>query len=143
MRDIDKDPVYTLILNVIYRLGKAHPNKIASKIGVSRQAIDYRLKKLIDAGYIEKRYNRRVYYILTDSGLEIVTRLSIKYIDVEDGGRDVDLLKYIPFLGISLGIITLGQYIAMGDPIRGVIGLISWTIIGTIAYYFLKKRLGR
>ncbi|HIQ13637.1 MAG TPA: MarR family transcriptional regulator [Thermoprotei archaeon] len=143
MRDIDKDPTYTLILSIIHRLGKAYPDKIASKLGVSRQAIDYRLKKLVDAGYIEKHYNRRVYYILTDLGIDIVTRLSTEYTSIDENTRKADLLKYIPILGISLGIITLGQYIALGDAIRGVIGLISWTIIGIVAYYYLKKRISR
>ena len=140
MREIDKDPIYISILNIIYRYGKTYPDTIASKLGMSRQAVDYRLKKLVDAGYIEKRYNRRVYYVLTDSGLNIVTSVTTTASDIEGQDRGASMLKYIPILGISMGIITLGQFIAMGDPLRGIIGFISWTFIGIIAYHYLRKR---
>ncbi len=140
MREIDKDPIYISILNIIYRYGKTYPDTIASKLGMSRQAVDYRLKKLVDAGYIEKRYNRRVYYVLTDSGLNIVTSVTTTASDMEGQDRGASMLKYIPILGISMGIITLGQFIAMGDPLRGIIGFISWTFIGIIAYHYLRKR---
>ena len=140
MREIDKDPIYISILNIIYRYGKTYPDTIASKLGMSRQAVDYRLKKLVDAGYIEKRYNRRVYYVLTDSGLNIVTSTTTVASDIEGQDKGASMLKYIPILGISMGVITLGQFIAMGDPLRGIIGFISWTFIGIIAYHYLRKK---
>lgn len=142
MKEIDRDPIYISILNIIYRYGKTYPDVIASKLGMSRQAVDYRLKRLVEAGYIEKRYNRRVYYILTDSGLDIVRGVTIVSSDMKSQDKGTDILKYIPVLGISIGIITLGQFIAMGDPLRGIIGFISWTFIGIIAYYYLRKKFG-
>jgi len=142
MKEIDKDPIYISILNIIYRHGKAYPDVIASKLGVSRQAVDYRLKRLLDAGYIEKRYNRKVYYVITDSGLNIVSGKPVGISEIKDRDKSGNMLKYVPILGVSMGIITLGQFIAMGDPLRGIIGFISWTFIGIVGYYYLKNKFG-
>ncbi len=142
MREIDKDPVYISILNIIHRYGKAYPDTIASKLGMTRQAIDYRLKRLVEEGYIEKRYNRRVYYVLTESGLKILSGVTDLVPDTERHTKGLSILKYVPILGISMGIITLGQFIALGDMLRGVVGFVSWTIIGFIAYYYLTKKIG-
>ena len=138
-RDISKDPNYLMILNIISKEGRGYPDKIAYKLGVSRQAVDYRLRRLAEEGYIKKKRNDKIYYVITQRGLEI---LSIQKMPSKNSEyRVADLLKFIPFLGIAMGLITFGQFIASGDIPRGVIGLSAWIILSLIGYIILEMKI--
>ncbi len=138
-KDPGKDPSYLIILNLILKMGKGYPDKLAYKLGISRQAVEYRLKKLIEFGYIEKKRNDKIYYILTNRGYEILKAGSKKSDFLRSQKRKI--IKYIPLLGLSMGLITLGQHIVVGDIVRGFLGFISWITIGLIIFLILNSKL--
>jgi len=140
-RDYFKDPLYRAILYYISENECVTPDEIASLCGFTRQAADYRLKKLVNLGLIEKKYvEGRICYSITDKGIEI---LGEKEKPVKKTVSIVDIISKIGYLFIAIGLIGLAQYVASGEFSRGILCFIFWMIIALIfegiIKYFKKK----
>jgi len=133
---IDEDVTYKAILGYIYERGRGYPDEIASTFKFTRQAADYRLKKLVLNGYLEKLLDKdgRVYYLLTSKGYRL---LGVK---PKVSRREIyKVIKYIPLLPIALGLIGMGKYVAEADFMRGLVSLGLWSIVGLIVYILMIK----
>ena len=134
-KDAELDPYYISILSYIRNNQPVHPKVLAKEYGVTRQAIDHRLKILEEYGYVKKIWkNGKVYYVLTDSGLEKLNDfLDIKY-------------KALPFgiiVMLALFIIGLGGFMynfIIGNIYGGILSLVFWVIAGVIIYVLVKSR---
>jgi len=116
MKPLHRDPTYLAILYYIERRGKAYPDELAHRLGVSRQAVEYRLRRLTEEGLIERT--------IAGSGIDDVkTKLKSKLF----------------LLPIAVGLISMGQHIAGGDPTRGVISLAIWMMVGGLTYLLTSR----
>ncbi len=147
MKPLHRDPTYLTILYYIERNGKAYPDELAHRLGVTRQAVEYRLKRLTEEGLISKERGDRIYYVLTEKGRAIVrsanrglgsdkrgTMDSIRSEDVK-----ARLKSKLFLLPIAIGLISMGQHIAGGDPARGIISLFIWIMVGGFTYLLTSK----
>lgn len=147
MKKIEEDPYYISILHYIYKRGRGYPDELAYKMGTSRQAIDYRLRKLVEHQYLRKVRDERVYYIITDKGrriLESKNRSVKEGVDSAEIGSDLNgktssdlklkIKSKLFLIPISLGLITLGQHIASGDIARGMFAMGIWLLISLVIY---------
>ncbi len=128
--DICLDPIYKGILYYIYEEKRVSPDEIASLYGFTRQAADYRLRKLVSNNLVKKEYVKgKVYYSLTDKALGIIYEKNSKFLLTKD---TVSIIRKIALLPIAIGVIGLGRYIALGETYRGMITLFLWLIIAVI-----------
>ncbi len=147
MKPLHRDPTYLTILYYIERNGKAYPDELAHRLGVTRQAVEYRLKRLTEEGLISKERGDRIYYVLTEKGRAIVksanrglgsdkrgTMDSIRSEDVK-----ARLKSKLFLLPVAIGLISMGQHIAGGDPARGIISLFIWIMVGGFTYLLTSK----
>ena len=147
MKPLHRDPTYLTILYYIERNGKAYPDELAHRLGVTRQAVEYRLKRLTEEGLISKERGDRIYYVLTEKGRDIVksanrglgsdkrgTMNSIRSEDVK-----ARLKSKLFLLPVAIGLISMGQHIAGGDPARGIISLFIWIMVGGFTYLLTSK----
>lgn len=136
---VEGDITYKAILGFAYEKNKIYPDELSIKLKITRQAVDYRLKRLVLNGYLDKLIdkNGRVYYVLTNKGyrlLGIKPKITKKEI--------YKVIRYIPLLPIALGLIGMGKYIAEADFMRGITSFILWGIIGLAAFILLQKISG-
>jgi len=147
MKPLHRDPTYLAILYYIERRGKAYPDELAHRLGVSRQAVEYRLRRLTEEGLIAKERGERIYYVLTErgramlSGRERGLRRGLERTIAGSGIDDVKtkLKSKLFLLPIAVGLISMGQHIAGGDPTRGVISLAIWMMIGGLTYLLTSR----
>ncbi|HEW93449.1 MAG TPA: hypothetical protein ENF47_01920 [Thermoprotei archaeon] len=132
---IEEDPVYKAIIMFIHGRRRAYPNEIAEIFKFSRQAADYRLKRLLEHGYIKRMLDDdgRVYYILNEKGYKIL-EAEEKRVSKEE---IYSVIRFIPLLPFAMGLIGLGKYIAEADFIRGMISFIMWIIVSIIVYVLI------
>ncbi len=133
---IEEDPIYKAIIMFIHERRKAYPNEIAEIFKFSRQAADYRLKRLLEQGYIKRMLDNdgRVYYILDDKGFKML-ETERKEVSKEEIYK---VIRFIPLLPFAVGLIGLGKYIAEADFIRGAISFIMWIIVSIIVYVLVN-----
>lgn len=146
------DPIYKGILFYISEKKMVSPDEIATLFSFTRQAADYRLKKLMIMGLIKKRYvNGKVLYQLTEYASKILReeksiRLKYKH-KLSITKETASIIKKISLLPIALGMIGMGKFIAAGDIYRGIISFIMWGIITLILYgvisYIINKYIGK
>jgi predicted transcriptional regulator len=136
---IEDDITYKAILRFTYEKNRIYPDELSMRLKITRQEIDYRLKRLVLHGYLDKHIDKddRVYYILTDKGYKL---LGVK---PKTTKKEIyKVIRYIPLLPIALGLISMGKYIAEADFMRGMTSFILWGIIGLILYILLQKIFG-
>jgi len=140
MMRLEDDLTYKAILGYIYEKGRGYPDEIARKLNFTRQAADYRLKRLTIENYIKKKIDQdgRVYYILTEKAYKI-----LKVRKKASKEEIYKIVKYIPLAPIALGLIGLGKYVAEANFTRGIITFLLWSVLGIITYIILKEIFGK
>ena len=136
---IEDDITYKAILGFAYEKNRIYPDELSVRLKITRQAVDYRLKRLVLHGYLDKKIDRngRVYYILTNKGYKL---LGVK---PKTTKKDIyKVIRYIPLLPIALGLIGMGKYIAQADFIRGITSFTLWGVVGLAIYILLQKIFG-
>jgi len=149
---IKLDPIYMSILKIIHKKTYVHPTELAELFDVSRQAMDYRLKVLVEAGYVDKEYVQgKVYYKLTDVGLRVISNKwgggPSKLVEKEDHWREkgemnhlLNQFSVLPVLFLLIGVFGLLYFsIFAGDILRGFISLLIWLLITGFSYLVIRK----
>ncbi len=154
MKKIESDPSYIAILHYIHKRGKAYPDELAYRMGVSRQAIDYRLRRLIEHHYIKKLRDERVYYVLTDKGRRLVESrnrvlgkrgegatkpIALEFKEHTENDLKTRIKSKLFLIPVAIGLISLGQHIASGDVFRGMLSLGIWMAISLVVYLITSK----
>lgn len=137
-KKISEDPIYISILNYINNRDIIHHSELAKSYKISRQAIDYRLKKLEEEQLISRKYiHGRIYFTLTNRGKELVISTPKNIFTTAE--KNIIFTRRYRYLAIlfftAIGLIGFTYYTFLQNDItRGLLSLMIWMIIG---YFFI------
>jgi len=134
-KNMKMDPYYLSILNYIKNNQPIHPNKLAKEYGVTRQAIDHRLRILEKYGYVRRIWRGgKVYYILTKHGMDRLNRYGgFKY-------RVLSRRMLLTLIFISIGFIGLIYNLYIGNVMGGLLSILFWAFIGIMIFIVFPSK---
>jgi len=136
------DPMYRGILYYLLDNETVTPDEIANLFGFTRQAADYRLKKLHEYKLIIKFYDDegRVLYKLSKDAVQKLKLEKAKRVTKEEIYRTI---KYLPLIPFAIGLIGLGNFVASGEIARGFVSFSGWIAVSFIVYVALARYFKR